>query len=418
MKRLLFVAFLLCCCAMGTAQRVDTLYYDSDWKRIDLAQLASYTRYAAYYDDGEHPNTFKTIFRNGEIEGEGEFVRLDTIDDTNSAFGPHKRYYKDGALHVVSTIKDGNGIFTSYYPNGNKKETFGFKNHMLDGESYDYFENGLIRIKSIYQDDELQGIAYVFSEDGHSCKQYEYDHGQLSKPYYLLTTSQGYSSKYDIETNQLYLETPKPEDLHHDGQGTYFYMMNGISAVLSIAVAKDYGKYFRINVAITNNTPEPIPFDPSKIMVFSEDNKGGRKFLMTWSADTYVKKIGYHQMADQYWYNAAQTYAANTAGYSTQRADYVAAATDGLNVAVFGGTVISTQYNPQVAYQAALIANQNMSSYNQMLINERNIKSAGYLKPTTIMPGETMTGYIYTDFDKKMVNLNITIPINKIKYVF
>ena len=129
------------------AQKVDTLYYDNNWKGVETKQFASFIRYVSYAQDGNYRNKFRTYFNTGELNSEGDFISIDKYDDSKSEFGAWKSYYKNGKLQTDWDVVDGKGKCINYYENGNKKEEFELVNGTQNGIAISYFENGLIHTK-------------------------------------------------------------------------------------------------------------------------------------------------------------------------------------------------------------------------------------------------------------------------------
>lgn len=77
----------------------------------------------------------------------------------------------------------------------------------------------------------------------------------------------------------------------------------------------------------------------------------------------------------------------------------------------------TTSYNGAAAYQAQIIASNRMATFENALLSERNAKNEGYLKKTTIYPGETISGYINIQ-RKKGLSMTIIISINEAMYRF
>ena len=72
------------------AQKVDTLYYDNNWKGVETKQFASFIRYVSYAQDGNYRNKFRTYFNTGELNSEGDFISIDKYDDSKSlVLGSH-----------------------------------------------------------------------------------------------------------------------------------------------------------------------------------------------------------------------------------------------------------------------------------------------------------------------------------------
>lgn len=129
------------------SQRIDTLYYDNNWKGVESNQFASFVRYASYAQDSNFKNRFRTYFNTGELHSEGNFFSINKYDDKNSVFGAYKTYYKNGKVQTDWDIVDGKGKCTNYYENGNKKEEIEFVDGTQNGTAISYFENGLIHTK-------------------------------------------------------------------------------------------------------------------------------------------------------------------------------------------------------------------------------------------------------------------------------
>lgn len=77
----------------------------------------------------------------------------------------------------------------------------------------------------------------------------------------------------------------------------------------------------------------------------------------------------------------------------------------------------TTSYNGLAAYQAQVIASERMANYENALLTDRQSKDEGYLKKTTVYPGQSISGYINIK-RVKGVSMNIVIDINGAKYNF
>ncbi len=64
-----------------------------------------------------------------------------------------------------------------------------------------------------------------------------------------------------------------------------------------------------------------------------------------------------------------------------------------------------------------VIASNRMACYENALLQEREIKQEGYLKRTTIYPGQAISGYINIKRIKGDT-MDVIIDINGAKYVF
>ena len=255
------------------AQKVDTLYYDNNWKGVETKQFASFIRYVSYAQDGNYRNKFRTYFNTGELNSEGDFISIDKYDDSKSEFGAWKSYYKNGKLQTDWDVVDGKGKCINYYENGNKKEEFELVNGTQNGIAISYFENGLIHTKGDCVNGKYNGIFYQFTEKGDACSQAEYKNGEPAKPYYTYSTQDGFVAKYKMSDGTLYLEMPSINEkqvYHQKGDTWDYYMKNGLCLMVNASINKDYGKYFTLYVVLTNNSVQPITFNPALITAYKK----------------------------------------------------------------------------------------------------------------------------------------------------
>lgn len=85
--------------------RVDTIYYNKNWKVITNKAFASYYRYALYPANPAMSKEFKTYYIDGALQSEGSFLELDKNDDANSKFtDTYISYYKDGNVEEKKTM--------------------------------------------------------------------------------------------------------------------------------------------------------------------------------------------------------------------------------------------------------------------------------------------------------------------------
>ena len=440
-KIILFV--LLAYCLPSFPQRVDTLYYDNNWKGVESKQFASFVRYASYAEDSNYKNRFRDYYITGELQAEGEFISIDKYDDKKSIFGFRKSYYKNGNVESDCAVINGNGKIISYYENGNKKDEYELADGVPNGLSINYYENGLIHTKGSFVNGKLDGILYQFTESGDACSQIEYKNGEYAKPYYTYSTQNGLVTKYKIADNSLYLEMPslnEKQTYHQKGETWDYYMKNGLCVMVNASIKKDYGKYFTLYIVLTNNSVQPITFNPALITAYKK-KKDKTESLNVMKSDEYIAKVSRRQNWSMFFNALNENMAANKAGYSASstqtNSNYsgasisgAAGAVVGTNGAAIGGAVgvseyagsssttsTTVAYNGAAAYQAELIASGRIADYNNQMLQERNIKDEGYLKTTTINPGETISGYVNIQY-KKGDELSVNIPINSVVYPF
>jgi len=372
MKRILLFLSLITSYATYAQERIDTLYYNRLGLIAQNALLADYYRIALYPADSTGHKEFKDFYNSGELRREGYFQTIDSLDDSKTIF--------DGEIQT-------------YFRNGNISEKTNYTNGRLHGEYTCYNDNGTLNSHSFYQEGELTGTYKAYNEDG-SCRIIEYDAGKPIHDYYLLSDSKGNTLKFRISDDIPVWESPAIAERfvdYRDGTPWEVYFKNGLTIALTSSVAKDYGKWHRIDLIISNNSTTPIEFAPElNIASYSVDNQGITTDLQIWSCDAYMKKV-----------KRAQTWAAIAMGFSegmaSAGAGYSTSTTTGYSSNGGIATYQTTTYNASAAYQANLASQQRLANFSQTLQEEKNIKQLGYLKKNTIYPGESISGYVHVE---------------------
>jgi antitoxin component YwqK of YwqJK toxin-antitoxin module len=179
--------------------------------------------------DGEYHGVSKEYYENGQLKAKGEFIKGEEV-------GKHKEYYNNGQLKSNTTFLDGNkiglyeeylengspskkgnngekgggfgpyygeignwtywkyysngqlkkyyskeeyigfiGNYESYYENGKLKEKGAYKDDDKDGEWSFYYENGNLKEKGAYKDDDKNGEWSFYFSNGQLEKKYTED---------------------------------------------------------------------------------------------------------------------------------------------------------------------------------------------------------------------------------------------------
>lgn len=413
MKRVLLLLSILVSCiqyALCQVVALDTLYYDNEWKGVSSPHFASYYRVAEINTDSTVTKRFRDYYITGELQGEGDYLSLDPKDDRNSI------------MH---------GAWTNYFKSG-KIEQKGYRNRGVeDGEYICYYENGSIKLRTTLMNGQPHGLYTEFTEDG-LCIQIDYAYGKPKTDYYTVSNDNGLFSKIRISDNTPFWESPSLYNKkveYKDGKAWLYYINDGIMIAMTNTEINDYGKYYRIYIALTNNSFFPIEFDPSESIAILTDKKGKQKNLEIQTAQQYDKRIRRTQMWKEALFGFANGLAASQAGYSTSittsnysGSSYSSAFGSGgyaYGVSSYYGSNTSTTrtYDAGAAYQAQLVASQQMAAFSESNFQVRQTRNEGYLKRTTINPGESISGY-FNIKRKKGEKLDVVLNIAGAEYYF
>ncbi len=423
--------------------KIDTLYYDRDWRGVESKAFATYFRVVAISNNTNFRNRYRDYYITGELQSEGNYFNIDKYDDSQSIF---------------------DGECVTYDKSGNLLEKRNFVNGKLSGEYIKYSDEGLLLVHNYYKNGELDGICTEFSSDGTECVQIEYQSGKPLNDYCVISNAEGCCSKITLSTRKPIYEKPSLDEKEVEfinGEEWAYYNKNGIMVSITTQSVKDYGKYYKLPMIISNNSMFPFDFDPDKVLVSLVDKKGKTTPLKVFSSKEYMKKVRRRQNANMFFNALGEGLAASNAGYSssTTNSSYSGgsrskkhssygggSSTYGEAAAVgsggyasgsysgrssYGGYSDSSErssyygnsssttvsYDGAAAYQAQLIASDRIADYNNALLSERAAKDEGYLKKTTIHPGETISGYIHIE-RKEGKTINVNVDIKGIIYAF
>ncbi|MCD8291330.1 MAG: hypothetical protein LUC91_07500 [Prevotella sp.] len=443
MKRTLILSvfgILVAICAFGQT-KVDTLYYDKDWKGVADRLFAAYVRVAVEPDDPHFAKRCRDFYVTGEVQGESNFISIDKYDDSKSVF---------------------DGEWTTYFKSGNVCEHGYRVNGVMDGEYSKYDEDGYLIQHAYYKDGQLDGAYTEFVDDIALYKVIDYENGTIIHDYYTVTNFNGLNCKVSFFDDQPIAEETRNPALtdvqveYVDDQEWQLYDMNGIVLAVSMKKVEDYGKYFQINMSLTNNTLTPIDFGIQNISAYY--NSLNDKFsLGVLSASDYIaivsKKQKRKMSSNRFWEHeradalSTTTSTTNTSSTTTNSGTTSSYANASATSGSYGSTVRGSAYGTsnyngssttntstttytsdamakQIAYDRA---QSNIEDFNNQLLSDREALEDAYLKRTTINAGETSSGFVNIDYAKytdsatayrKVTAIVLSIEVNGYNYIF
>lgn len=409
MRKLLLLTLLLAGTVVSAyAQgKIDTLYYSKDWKHAPNKAFASFYRLAYYPTDSLAVKQYRDYYISGELQSIGSFICIDAIDDANSIF-------------------DGECI--NYFKNGKQEYVRHYKNGMLNGEFCRYEEDGLIKSTGSFYNGALSGLYTKFLKNG-AFVQIEYLEGKPVYDYYVKGDCKGNLTKFRISNNSPIWESPTTAERkveYKNGTPWQIYFKNGVMIALTSTSVKDYGKWHRLDMVISNSTISPIKFNPAvSISAISTNNQGDISELKVWSSDEYIKKVNRAQIFAAVMMGLSEGMATANAGTTTSRTNTYhsgsayAHGSGGYAHGHYSGMSSSytRTYDANAAYQARVLSQQRMADFSDALIKEQEVKKLGYLKANTIHPGESISGYVHVQRVKGKT-AQFIINIEGAEYVF
>lgn len=447
-KKVLFFIFLICNAITSTAQnvKIDTIYYDQEWKVVNHPAFASYFRILASSNEDGASKKYRSFYINGTLQADGNYISLDKEDDAKSVFdGKCVGYHENGKNSFVYNYQNGKqeGLQTEYYETGSVKKECEYRYGVPHGLYNEYDENGIQIKKALFRNGKLNGDYYEFSpETGVTIYA-----NMLNDTYnkYTYFSPDGYNMDFDRETNSPIYKTPSSAErkLYVDnGNEMPYYVCNGILVGMKYSNVNDYGKYAMIEITIINNLDTDFEFDPTKIRGTEEDTEN---LLFALSASEYDKKVRNRQgwasalnaignaidasnagrssstttvsgrvdNATGYAGAAVGAYGNNTGYRSAGAAVGVGASASSTR---YKGASTTTSYDGTSAYWINEHNKQQQADYDAQLAADRAARQQGYLKTQTISRGSSISGFVMLPLTKK--NIVITIPVHGIDYKF
>lgn len=172
----------------------------------------------------------------------------------------------------------------------------------------------------------------------------------------------------------------------------------------------DYGRYYQIAIFIKNLGETPVTFEPDRITSTLYSKNSDTIPLIVYSYDKYMKKVKNAQAWSMALLGVSAGLNAGMAGYQTTYTT-----TYGANHMPY--TQVHTTYNHAVASAANMAATTQLMTLSKLMSDDRNIKSQGYLKITTIHPNEGIVGYMNIK-RKKGKSMTVNIPVGGQIYSF
>lgn len=172
----------------------------------------------------------------------------------------------------------------------------------------------------------------------------------------------------------------------------------------------DYGKFYQLTIRIRNLTENPYTFDPDTVSAFLVNKRNDTIALKVYSSEGFQKKIRRTQAWNRVLAGISAGLEAGTSGYETS---YVS------RTGVGGYSYLQpiSGYSHSEAAQAHALSGIQLYLLDKEMEADRRTREEGYLKKTTIHPGESILGFINVK-RKKGLEMRVVIPLNGWDYVF
>lgn len=194
----------------------------------------------------------------------------------------------------------------------------------------------------------------------------------------------------------------------------YFINENDIEIGAHFYVVRDYGKYFKVDISVINNSSKRIDFIPSNINITVDESIKNKEKYNPISYSEYNRKVKKRQNRNSFLAAFAAGLSNATAGvtYSQSNSYYSNNNTSGYvltNTTSYSPTLASLQYQQNA---------ENLNNLNNSQIERMNYINEGYLKNHTIFPNTTLEGYILIPYHKRISNIDMILRLDDTEFDF
>ncbi|MDC1109197.1 hypothetical protein OAS56_04125 [Flavobacteriaceae bacterium] len=194
----------------------------------------------------------------------------------------------------------------------------------------------------------------------------------------------------------------------------YYINEKGVEVGVNIYSVRDYGKYFKVDVSVINNSKNRFDFNPNEIDVSVNGDVKSKDKYYAISFDEYNKKVTRRQKSNEFWTAFAQGVGNASAGttYSNSNSYYSNSYNSGYV------RTNTTSYSPALANLQYQQNAENMSSLQSEQQQRMNFINEGYLKNHTLFPNTTLEGYFLINFHNKINDINIILKLGDMEFDF
>ena len=195
---------------------------------------------------------------------------------------------------------------------------------------------------------------------------------------------------------------------------SYYINENGVEIGLYMYFIKDYGRYFKVDVSVVNNSENRINFLEENIKVKVNGIKGDDSKYKALKYKEYSDRVKRRQNGNAFLMGLSVGLSNASAGttYSQSSTYY-----SGNNASGYANTYTTT-YSPALASIQYQQNQKNLDQFEQNQSERMNYINEGYLKNHTIFPNTTLQGYFLVPFNKKITEVDIKLILDQMEFDF
>lgn len=200
--------------------------------------------------------------------------------------------------------------------------------------------------------------------------------------------------------------TVKGPDMQLDRNGNAWkvFAVDGLDVLMNVRYLKEYGKYYRIDLYIQNNTKNPVSFSFDGSSVEARDGK-----IKLFSNRGYLNRVGARR--------TAKTIGLGVVTLVSSLVMYAIVRGDPDDDDSFEEELLR-DIGSDAILEAGNIATAMITADGERQMENIRRKNIGYLKDFSIAPGSAIEGHAFAKYRKGADSIEISLPIGDKKYVF
>ena len=194
----------------------------------------------------------------------------------------------------------------------------------------------------------------------------------------------------------------------------YFVQDEGIEVGMYFYVTRQFGKYFRVEISVVNDSDNRIEFIPANIDINVNGDVRKKEKYKALSFEEYKKKVDNKIGWATGIVAGLNGYAQGVAGttYSTSQSTNWDAGYPQIT------TTTTQSYSPALANMQRQQNQQNMNDMQEGIDDDVQLINQGYLKVNTLFPNSVLEGYILIPYHRKVTDIDLIVNIAGKKFDF
>ena len=205
-------------------------------------------------------------------------------------------------------------------------------------------------------------------------------------------------------------------EIMSDNGSSYKYFINekGIEVGANFYVIRDYGKYFKVELSVINNSKDRLDFLEKDIYVSVNGKVKNKEKYYAIPFNEYNSKVTKRQNLNEFLTGFSHGVSNATAGTTYSQSNSYYTGNNGYgnvytNTTSYSPTLANMQYQQNAAEMQELQSNQE---------DRKNYINEGYIKNHTIFPNTLFEGYFLIKYNRNVTDIDMLIKLGDMEFDF